>query len=117
MYVARLLSAAGSVNNTLVCPTASKIFAIYCVVPAAAGKFLKIYNKNTAPAAGTDTPIATFYLAPTGVVGGVNKFEMSGSPIICPAGFGFAITGAAADNDTTALTAADVQALNIVYSA
>lgn len=111
MLVHRLVSAAGSVNNTLVSSGITRVHAIYGHNAAAAVRYLKLFNKATAPAAGTDTPYATLHvLASTAI-----KFEPS-SPIILPFGLGYALTTGSADNDTGAVTAADILALNIVYS-
>jgi hypothetical protein len=117
MIVHRLVSAANTVNNTLVSSTAARVHYICGVNANAAARYLKLYNKNTAPAAGTDTPIATLYLAPSSVAGGVFVYRFGGdSPVIGRSGLGFALTTGSADNDTGALTAADVLALNIIYS-
>lgn len=116
MQVHRLLSAAGSVNNTLVSSSTSRVHSIVGVNANAAARYLKLFDKATAPVAGTDTPIATFYLPPSSVNGGQFTFSFADAPIIGRVGLGYAMTTAAADNSTAALTAADVIALNIVYS-
>ena len=115
MYVHRLLSATADVNNTLVRGGYCQLMYITGRQANAAARYLKLYNKLTAPAAGTDTPVATFYLPPTAVNGGIFTFDFDNSPIHFPAGLGFALTTAVADNDTGALTAADVVGLNLIY--
>ena len=116
MQVHRLLSAAGSTNDTLVSSSTARVHSICGVNANAAARYLKLYNKATAPVAGTDTPTATFYLPPSSVNGGQFTFTFGDAPIVMRVGFGYAMTTAAADNSTAALTAADVIALNIVYS-
>jgi hypothetical protein len=105
---ARLLSAAATVNNTLVKGSPAVLYRIRGYNAKASAVFLKLYDKATAPVAGTDTPRATFRLAPTA------DFDLD-LAMRFQAGLGYAITGLAADNDTTVLVAADVVALNINY--
>jgi len=116
MLVHRLVSAANTTNATLVNGGYTKLTYINLVNAAAAARFLKIYDKASAPTVGTDTPVATFQLVPTAVNGGLNEINLSDNPIHLRLGLAYALTGALADNDTTALTAADVVAMNVVYS-
>ena len=116
MNVHRLVSAAGTTNATLVNGGYTKLHAVNLVCASAAAKFLKIYDKASAPTVGTDTPVATFQLVPTAVNGGLTSINLNESPIHLRSGLAYALTGALADNDTTALTAADVVAMNVVYS-
>ena len=106
----RLVSAGGTTNATLVNGGYTKLHYIDLVCAAAAAKFLKIYDKASAPTVGTDTPVATFQLVPTGVNGGKNQINLDANPLHLKLGLAYALTGALADNDTTALTAADVVA-------
>lgn len=108
--VARLLSAAASVNATLVKNTKGRVFRIAGFNANAAARYLKLYNKATAPTVGTDVPVWTEYLAPTA------KFTIDLDGLYFATGIGFGLTTAAADADTGALTAADIQALNLTYS-
>jgi len=114
--VARLLSAAASTNATVVKATPGNLFTIVGVNVNASARYLKIYNKATSPTVGTDTPVATLYLPPTAVGGGQFSFNFMSQPLDFSAGIGFALTTAAADADTGALTAGDVIALNITYA-
>ena len=116
MLVHRLVSAGGSTNATLVNGGYTKLHYITLTCAAAAAKFLKVYDKASAPTVGTDTPIATFQLVPTGINGGRNEINFDANPIHLKLGLAYALTGVLADNDTTALTAADVVAMNVVYS-
>lgn len=104
------LIAAASTNATNLKNVAGTIGGIVAINLTAAVKFLKIYNKATAPTVGTDVPVFTIPI-PASTDG--NGFVWN-VPITLSAGISFAITGAAADNDTTALTAGDV-VVNIAY--
>lgn len=106
----RLLSAAGTTNSTLVKGSAGRIYAIHGYNASAAVKYLKLYNKATAPTVGTNTPVKTIAI-PAGVV---FAFDWPAGYYF-DTGIGFGLTGAVADNDTTALTAADVLGLNVDY--
>jgi hypothetical protein len=114
--VARLLSAAASTNATVVKATPGSLFTIVGVNANVAARYLKIYNKATSPTVGTDTPVATLYLPPSSVNGGQFVFNFTSQPLNLTAGIGYALTTAAADADTGALTAGDVIALNITYA-
>lgn len=106
----RLLSAAGSVNSTLVRAGVGAIATINGVNAAAAVRYLKLYDKATAPTIGTDTPIATFHLLAS------VPFSFSFPKGLAVAlGIGYGFTTAAADNSTAAVTAADIACLNISY--
>jgi hypothetical protein len=113
---ARLLSAAASTNATSVKASAGNVFKIVGVQVNAAARYLKLYNKATAPTVGTDTPIWTFYLPPTAVGGGLFTLDFGAQPLYFATGIGYALTTAAADADTGALTAGDVIAMNIAYA-
>lgn len=73
---------------------------------SAATKYVKLYNKATAPTVGTDTPIMTIPVAPSGRVDLASVVSQFGLNISL--GLGFGITGAVADSDTTAPAANDV---------
>ena len=116
MLVHRLVSAAGTTNATIANVGYTKLHSIVLTNAAAAAKFLKIYNKASAPTVGTDVPIMTIQLPPTAVNSGRTQIDFGSNPVHCSLGLAYALTGAVADSDTTALTAADVIALNLVYS-
>lgn len=109
---ARLLSAANTTNSTLVKNAAGNLFKITGYNAAAALRYLKLYNKASAPTVGTDTPVWTEVLPATA------KFTIDfvAQPLYFATGIGFGLTTAGADNDTGALTAADITGLNIAYS-
>lgn len=79
---------------------------------SAAVKFFKMFNKVTAPVTGTDTPVITIPVAPST---GVNLAEVfSDFGLNFATGIGFAITGALADLDNTAVAAGDMN-VNLIY--
>lgn len=92
---------AASTNDTLVLTGARAIGLITATNTNAAARYLKVYNKATAPTSG-DTPIMTILLPPgsTTVVGG-------NSPIRAPLGLGFRLTTGIAVADTGAVSAAE----------
>ena len=105
----RLLSAA-STNATLVKAGATAVGYLHVTNTAASARFLKIYDKATAPTVGTDTPIHTFAI-PAGYCGSLG---IPNSGIRLSLGFGLGITGAIADADTT-VTAANEVIVNGAY--
>ena len=113
---ARLVSAAATTNATSVKASAGNVFKITLVNASATAKFLKLYNKASAPTVGSDTPIWTAQLPPTAVNGGAFDLDFGAQPLYFSTGIAYALTGAAADADATALTLADVVCLNIAYS-
>jgi hypothetical protein len=108
LKTARLLSAAASTNSTLVKGSPGSVKRIVGYNANAAARYLKLYDKVSAPTVGTDTPRKTFYLAPTAI------FSYALDDYFGQ-GIGYAITTAAADADTGAVTAADIVCLNIDY--
>jgi hypothetical protein len=112
--VSRLLTAAASTNATSVKGSAGNVFKI--VVGAntnAADRFLKLYNKATAPTVGTDTPVLTFLLPLTSknIV-----IDLGSTGHYFSTGIAYALTTAAADADTGAVSSGDITCMNITYS-
>lgn len=105
----RLLSAAASVNATLVQNFSSELVRVAGHNAAASVRYIKLYDKATAPTVGTDTPIFTIAVP----AGSVFSLPMDGFPF--KAGLGFGLTTGAADADTGALTSGDILGLNITY--
>lgn len=110
--VNRLLSAAATANNTLIKGSASRLYKIKGHNKAAADRFLKFYNKVSAPVAGTDTPAMTFLLP----AGQPYEIDFGLMGYYFPTGLGFAITPLAADNDATVCAAGDIVAQNIFFA-
>lgn len=110
--ISRLLSAAASTNATVVKGSAGRAYKIRGYNAAAAVRYLKLYNKATAPTVGTDTPVATIALKPSDAFD--IDFGLLGEYF--SSGIGYALTTGAPDADTGALTAADVLGMNIWYA-
>ena len=107
---ARLVSAAASTNATSVKATPGDVGKISGFNAAAAKRYLKLYNKASAPTVGTDTPVFTLTLP----AGAPFNFDLGNHYF--STGIAYALTVNGADADTTALTAADVESLNITYA-
>lgn len=111
--VSRLPSAANSNNATVVKASAGWLFHINGHNAAAGVRYLKLYNKATAPTVGTDTPFLTLALPASSPF----KFEFPNvNGLYFSTGIGFGLVTGAADNDNTAVTAADILGLNIMYA-
>lgn len=108
----RLLSSAATTNATLIKASAGRLFLIIGRNNVASIRYLKFYNKASAPTVGTDVPVLTIALDAS------SRFEIDLNPYgqFFTTGIAFAITGALADNDTTAIAAADISALNAWFA-
>lgn len=105
----KLISAA-STNATLVKSSVSKVFYIAAFNLNAAARYLKLYDKATAPTVGTDTPKHVFMIP-----GGSSGFTLTLSvPAKFTNGIGFAITTGIADGDTGAVALNEV-VVNLGY--
>ena len=100
-------NSAATTNATLVRTGSANVIQITASNINAAIRYLKIYDKATAPTVGTDTPILTIPIPATGIVNLVG----SESGINVSLGLGLAITAAAADSDTTAVAANEIKVL------
>jgi len=104
------VNSAASTNGALILTGSSGLTAFYASNTGAGAAYVKLYNKATAPTVGTDVPemVIPIPAAVSGVPGtyalpmGFNSFRFA-------LGLGIAITGAAADNDTTAVAAGQVK--------
>lgn len=106
----RLLSAANSDNPTVVKNAAGSVFSIQGQNAAAAVRWLKLYDKATAPSS-ADTPVKSIALAASVPF----SFQwLAGYPFVN--GISFRLVNGSADNDNTAVTAADILGLNIDFT-
>jgi hypothetical protein len=104
------VNSAATTNGALILTGTSGLQAFYATNIGATAAFVKLYNKATAPTVGTDVPemIIPVPAAVSGVPGvvqitpGFNGYRFA-------LGLGIAITGAAADSDTTAVAAGQVK--------
>lgn len=104
----RKLSAA-STNATNAKGSAGQVYGWYLYNANAAARYLKLYNKATAPTVGTDTPVLTIPI-PAG--GGAN-LEIAGG-LEFTLGISYALTTGIADSDTGAVAANDI-VVNLFY--
>lgn len=103
----RLLSAA-TVNNSLVKAGGAKLVGWVISNSNAAARYVKFYNKATAPAAGTDTPVLTLFVPPGAVITETD-LDLGFS-----AGLGIATTVLGTDADTTVVAAGEI-IVNLFY--
>jgi hypothetical protein len=106
----RIVSAAATTNATSAKGSAGRLYAIQGYNAATSVRYLKLYNKATAPTVGTDTPVKTLALPP----GAGFAFDWPVGYSFAT-GIGYGLTTGSADSDTSALTAGDVLGLNIDY--
>lgn len=91
-------------NATLLKGGPCRLQYIYCTNTNAAVRYLKFFNKATAPVVGTDVPVILLAIPLTGSI----------VPIVLPMGFGFDIglgfcmTTGVADTDVAAVGAGDL---------
>ena len=98
----RVKAAAGT-NSTNLKGSAGVILTYGFYNNTASAKFVKIYDKATAPTIGTDTPAFTIIVPASG---GANLSDENGIPF--SSGIGYGITGAVGDSDTTSTAVDDV---------
>ena len=92
-------------NGRSVKGSGANVYSITASNLAAAAKFLKLYNKASAPTVGTDVPVMTIPVP----AGGSVSLELGAIGIRFTSGLAMAITGASGDTDTTAVAAGDVR--------
>jgi hypothetical protein len=112
LSVSRTLSAA-STNGTSVKASAGQVYSVYCHNTNASPRFLKLYNKASAPTVGTDTPVLTLPI-PGNAAGAGFVLDTGGMGIAFGTGIALAITTGVADADTGAVAANEV-VVNLLY--
>ena len=100
----RIVSLA-TVNNTLIYPSKCMLKALQLTNIGAAVAFVKLFDKATAPVAGTDVPMQTISVPANGVPVTID----CGEGTQFNAGLGLAITNLIATADTTAVAAGQVR--------
>lgn len=106
-------TAAASTNLTSVKAGGVKLTGGYLRNRAAAEKYVKIYDKASAPVPANDTPILTIGLPAGAYIGIGDMLGPYGLRLLL--GLAYSITGAYANADTTAVVASDVD-VNFVYA-
>jgi hypothetical protein len=107
--VHRLISAA-TTNATSVKTAQGNLFSVHVHNINAAARFIKFYDKASAPTVGTDTPVATFYIGPTTAIRDIVFPEGMSFAL----GIAYALTALIADSDTTAVGANET-VVNLTY--
>lgn len=98
-------NSAATTNATSIKASAGTLWSVSVSNTNAAARFLKLYNKASAPTVGSDVPVLTVVIPATSVItvnGGSNGIRFA-------TGIAFAITAAATDADTTAVAAAEIK--------
>ncbi|HVW75214.1 MAG TPA: hypothetical protein VHC39_16370 [Rhizomicrobium sp.] len=107
------LTSAATTNATSVKTSNANLCAGSLRNRAASERYFKFYNKASAPTVGTDIPVLTIGLPPASSMMLADFTGAAG--IRFGNGIAYAITGAYADSDTTAVAAGDVD-VNLVYN-
>lgn len=107
----RIVSAAATTNATSAKASAGRVYKVRGTCKAAASRFLKFYNKASAPIVGTDVPIMTFELN----AGATYDIDFGWLGFYFSTGIAYAITTGSADNDTGACTAGDIVGHNVFH--
>lgn len=107
----RIVSSANSNNATSAKASAGTVYNISGYNSNAAVRYLKLYNKASAPTVGTDTPILTLPLPPTAPF----NFPFA-TGMYFGTGIAYGMVTGSADADNTSVGAADILGLNITYS-
>lgn len=108
--VSRIPSSAASTNATVAKAKAGHLFSVMGQNANAAVRYLKIYDKATAPTVGTDVPKLTIAIGASGVFS-----HHLQAPLAFANGIAYAMTTGAADADATAVGAGDILGLNVVF--
>lgn len=107
----KLVSAA-TTNATSLLDDPGLVGFVHVVNTNAAARFLKFYDKASAPTVGTDTPKLT--LAIPGDAAGAGFTLTITNGVYFENGIAFALTTGAADNDTNAVASGEI-VLNLGY--
>lgn len=108
----KLVSAA-TTNATSVKGSAGQVYMITASSVNAAARYLKLYNKATAPTVGTDTPVHTFII-PGNTAGAGTNIPVPSCGLEFTTGIAFALTTEATDAGTTAVAANEI-VVNLAY--
>lgn len=112
LSISRTISAA-TTNATSVKASAGQVFTIMAHNTNAAVRYLKLYNKASAPTVGTDTPVMTLPI-PGNTAGAGFALDTGGMGIAFATGIALALTTGVADADTAAVAANEI-VINLLY--
>lgn len=97
------VASAASTNLTSVKTTSTRLYGYHFTNSGAAWRYVKLYNKASAPVLASDVPVAVIGIPP----GGVAVVDRS-APMSFTTGLAYAITAGAADTDATVTAANEV---------
>jgi len=100
------LISANTTNGTVVKSEPSAVDFLTASNTNASPRYLKIYNKRTAPTVGTDIPVFTFLIP--GNSGSGTNIPLPPKGLQLDEGFGLGLTTGVADNDTGAVAANEI---------
>ena len=106
------LNAAATTNAASVKASAGTMWGMSISNIGAAARYVKLYNKASAPTVGTDVPVLTIPVA----AGTRVDLVLSAQGRRFSTGIAIAVTTDAADSDTTAVSAANEVKINIDYT-
>lgn len=106
-----ILNSAASTNEVLILTGTSGLQAFYATNTGATAAFVKLYNKATAPTSSDVPAMILPVAAAVSGVPGVATLPIGFSGFRFALGLGIRITGAVADNDTTAVAAGQVKVM------
>lgn len=107
----KLISAA-STNATSLKASAGQVYGIQVFNLNAAARYLKLYNKASAPTVGTDTPVKVFMIPGNAAGAGIVSNWING--VEFNTGIAYALTTGIADSDTGAVAASEI-VVNVDY--
>jgi len=97
--------------------SAGTVFKVFATTIQSTPVYVKLYNASSAPTCGSGTPVARFMVpsAATAANGAGTNIDLGDIGAAFGTGIGYCVTGALADNDTTAITTANTL-VNIVWN-
>lgn len=98
-------NSAASTNATVIKGSAGTLWSVVVSNINAAARYLKFYNKATAPTVGTDTPVLVIAIP----AGATVPVSFGANGVRFATGIGLAITAGAADSDTAAVAAGEIK--------
>jgi hypothetical protein len=114
----RLASSAATNNATSVKATPGNVYTLSVVNTNVAARYLKLYNKASAPAPATDNALLMWVVqVPASTVnGGYMTLDFGAQPLYFSTGIAYAMVTGASDTDNTSVGAGDLLVMNLAYS-
>ncbi len=104
---ASAINSAATTNATSIKASAGTVYNVLVSNTGASTRYVKLYNKASAPTVGTDIPVITISIPTNGTV----QAEFGALGYRFATGIALAITGGAADTDTTSVGVSEVKVL------